>query len=130
MGTDGSKMSRKNPYYMSVNRRRELKYFCLQYKEWKRYLEHYHLRNDNNEWSDPTGEEATHRALCEAKIKLVEDTVRKTTREFDKYLFMAVTENLTDKQLITKYKLPLNKNDFQKMRQKFFYLLSQEKHMF
>lgn len=115
-------------YYISSYRLYELIYFCLQYPEYKKIVKDYNFNKLESEWEDPTGEEAVRHVLAARKMKLIEDTAYKTSREYGKFIFMAVTEDRSFNNLRTYYGMDLSRDKYYKLRDKFFYLLSQEKH--
>ena len=123
-------LSRKNPYYISKNRRLELKYFCLQYREWKSYLSDFYLRYGTDEFSDPTGEEAIRRKTLLENIALINEISKIAGGEISEYLFKAVTEDLSYVNLKTVYYIPCSKDYYYERYHKFWYLLSQKEHTF
>ena len=123
-------LSKKNPYYISKNRRLELKYFCLQYKEWRDYLKDYYLKYGTGEYDDPTGEEATKRTLYSQYIALIDEIAKISGGEISWYLFKSVTEDISFPTLKTKYEIPCGKDYFYTRYHKFWYLLSQKEHVF
>ena len=126
-----TKVSKKNKYYISENRRRELKYFCLQYPEWKAMLSHIDCKRiHQDEWSDPTGEEAIKRTELANKMKLVEDCCVAADPDTWRYILLSVTEDIPYKTLYTIHEIPCSRKYFTERRLRFFYILSQEKHTF
>lgn len=125
-----TKLSKKSPYYISKNRRLELKYFCLQYKEWKEYLKDYYLRYGTSEFSDPTAEEAMLRTIYIYNIDLVTQISKIAGGEISEYLFKAVTEDLSFVNLKTSLNIPCSKDYYYERYHKFWYLLSQKEHTF
>lgn len=123
-------LSKKSKYYISKNRRLELKYFCLQYKEWKEYLKEYYLRYGTSEFSDPTAEEAMLRTIYISNIDLVTQISKIAGGEISEYLFKAVTEDLSFVNLKTVLNIPCSKDYYYERYHKFWYLLSQKEHMF
>lgn len=65
-------LSKKNLYYIPKFKRLELKYFCLQYPEWKKFLASIGKRGSTDEFSDPTGEEAVRRVLYSRNIEAID----------------------------------------------------------
>lgn len=125
-----TELSRSNKYYISKNRRLELKYFCLQYKEWESYLREYYLRYGTTEFSDPTGEEAVKRVLYSKYMSLVNEISKIAGGEISEYLFKAVTEDLSYINLRTMHSIPCGKEFYYERYHKFWYLLSQKEHRF
>lgn len=72
-GLSMKKLSKKNPYALSKNRTLELKYYCLQYKEWEDEINEINLYLKGK---DPTGEIAVKMALLRENITLVDDSLR------------------------------------------------------
>ena len=85
-------LTEKNKYYLDEFREREIIYFCLQYRGWKRRMNIIDLRNSENEWADPTGEEAVERAMCSRNIKIVEEACRRVSPDEWKLLVLGVTD--------------------------------------
>ena len=125
-----TKLSKKSKYYISDFRRKELKYFCLQYKEWKEYLKDYYLRYGTNEFSDPTAEEAMLRTIYISNIDLINEISKIAGGEIWEYLFKAVTEDLSFVNLKTLHNIPCSKDYYYERYHKFWYLLSQKEHAF
>ena len=85
-------LSIKNPYYLEEFKEREIIYYCLQYRGWKKRLNVYNLRTSENEWSDPTGEEAVERTICERNMKIVENACKKVYEKEWELLLQGVTD--------------------------------------
>ena len=81
------KLSKKNPYALSKNRTLELKYFCLQYKEWEDEIAsiNLYLKGD-----DPTGELAVKLVGLRRNKDLVDHSLR-LAGDIDGVLFEGVT---------------------------------------
>lgn len=124
-----TKLSEKNKYYISENRRRELKYYCFQYLEWKEYLAWYDYKASCDEWSNPTQEMAIKRVECIENMTLIEKCCEEAAPEFSRYLLKAITrDHVTYATLaFDEDKIPCGERQFHKARQKFFYLLSRGK---
>ena len=125
-----TQLSKKNPYYISKFRRMELKYFCLQYPEWKKYLATIGKRGTSDEYSDPTGDEAVKRVIFSERLQQVERACMIAGSDIYKFLLMAVTEDLSYVNLRTMYDIPCSPDLFYDRYHKFWFVLSQEKHMF
>lgn len=123
------KLSEKNPYRLeSKFREYELIYFCLQYPEWKKRLATMRFKGSEDEWSDPTGDEATERALLKEKIALVEKVVLETAgSDLYIYLLKGITEGMPFTKLKTYLNMPCSSDRYFKLRHKAYFLLSQEK---
>ena len=119
-------LSTKNIYYIPKNRRLELKYMCLQYPEWKSYLSYVGKRGTSDEFSDPTGEEATKRVLFEKLVNVVEKSSRISGGDIYEYLLKAVTEDISYPTLYSLYGIPCGRDYFYERYHKFWFVLSQE----
>ena len=84
-----TKLAKSNPYYISDYRRKELKYFCLQYKEKISYLNSIEIGRGQTEWDDPTGETAIKRVIYERDIKIITETAKLSGEEIWEFLFKA-----------------------------------------
>ena len=125
-----TKLAKSNPYYISDYRRKELKYFCLQYKEKASYINSIEIGKGQTEWDDPTGEAAVKRVIYERDIKLIIETAKISGGEIWQYLFKAVTEDLSYVNLSTKYYIPCSRDYYYERYHKFWYLLSRKEQMF
>lgn len=131
-----TELSKNNEYYISKYRYMELKYFCLQYDEWKNeYQSMSYISSQNfpgvknrNTFSDFTGNAAVRRSYLAEKLKLVEQTAIDTDEELFPYLILAVTKGLTYNELYLMRNMPCGRTRYYKLYRKFFYLLSQKKH--
>lgn len=131
MGTNlRTGLSKSNPFYISKHRRLELTHFCLQYPEWENYLTNIKLAGICNEWSDPTSDEAIKRFIFASQMKLVEDCCLIAAPDIYKYMLIAVTKGKSFANLSTMYDMPCGRDYFYERYHKFFYILSQKKHMF
>ena len=131
MGTNlRTNLKKSNPYYISKHRRLELVHFCLQYPEWKEYLATIKNHGTQDEFSDPTGEEAVKRVLYSRNIDMVEKCCMLSGPDIYEYLLKSVTSGVSYVFLATKYSIPCSKDYFYSRFHKFWFILSQEKHMF
>ena len=132
-------VSRKNNYHISKHRFYELKHYCLQYDEWVDELRELDggFRTssiiafvDSTNTEDPVLEFITRKSELKEKI----DAIHKCAKEADlalwNYIVKAVTKDLSYTELKTLYGIPRGKNQYYESYRKFFFLLSQEKHMF
>ena len=85
-------LSERNPYHLDTYREREIIYFCLQYKGWKRKLNSIGMKGSSNEWSDPTSKEAIERVIFSKNVKIVEDACIKTYPEEWELLLQGITD--------------------------------------
>ena len=126
-------------YYISKHRYYELKHFCLQYNEWKEQIrsteEAIHGARsgfdgsalENIGFSDSTGNQAVRLAQLKEYCELVEKTVLSSEPSLARYLFMAVTRDISFPTLKTKYEIPCGKDMYYNRYRKFFWLLSQRR---
>ena len=85
-------LSESNPYHLETYREREIIYFCLQYRGWKKRLNIINLRKSNGEWSKPTEEEGDERVGCEEKMKIVENACKTVSPNEWELLLQGVTD--------------------------------------
>jgi len=134
-----SNLAKSNPYYIPHYRFLELKYFCLQYPDWvkerddllqesfpKIIYEKKEIQHVQNEGSI-VEDIAIKRAELDKKIKLVEETVMETDKEFATFLLIAVTTDKTYPYLNAKLGLPLSRTSFYDRYRRFYYLLSKRR---
>lgn len=129
-----SKISKKNPYYISKHRYLELKHFCLQYPEWKK--KYANLQNkispvalnltvctNVHEHSDKTAQIALESAYYHSCMELVEDAADNADCEIGDYIFKAVTEGRSYDYLKTMLSIPCGRDMYYNRYRKFFWLL-------
>ena len=123
-------LSKKNPYYISKYRYLELKYFCLQYKEFKdEYQDCIRKVSEGRgqvDYADPTGKAAIKRDQLLCKIKSIEDSAILAGEDLAGYILMSVTNDLTYSNLRLMHDIPCGKNLFYDKRHKFFWILSRK----
>lgn len=139
MGTDiRPEISKSKKYWISKHRYYELKHFCLQYNEWKKYVSYLEEMIDNvsnkikivDIKGSPVNqiEKLVERKLFfEDKIVLVERIARLTDREIGDYIFKAVTEGRSFNYLKNQLDIPCGKDMYYDRYRKFFWLLSKER---
>ena len=128
-------LSTKNKYWISKARYYELKYFCLQFDEWKtKYLNLGNIslpsiqsNKQSNDISAPTENVAILRTLYSNKMKLVIDTAKETDSELHEYILKAVTQELSFTYLSTIMSIPCSKGTYYDRYRKFFWLLDKKK---
>ena len=123
-----SKLSRKNRFYIDKNRYYELKYFCLQYDDWKRALTD--IQNtirtlpevyvQQSTVADVTAKMADARMYYQNRIDLIENAAKETSSDFWKYLVQAVTKGYTYNAL----DIPCCREVYYEMYREFFWRLS------
>lgn len=138
MGTDiRPELSKKNKYWIEKHRYYELKHFCLQYPIWKKaYLALTDLKSrpadmesfaKSNNLSDPTWKIAEARLYYESRMKMIEETARKTDETIGSYIVQAVTQGYSYDTLRVRFNIPCCKEVYYKLYRKFFLLLSHER---
>lgn len=126
-------LSKTNRWWLPRYRYLELRYFALQYPEWKRRYEELGsgvrsiatdiLRVNGSGIVDPTADIAIQRAILSDKMKLVEQTAIDADAELYNYIIKSVTENLTFVCLKGVYDMPCERDMFYDRRRKFYWLL-------
>lgn len=131
------RISLKNKYYIPEYRKRELRYFCLQYADWKHDVEV--LKGNvlkggsvvrlsyGGDRSDSVAEKAIRIAELEGYMKMVKDTCYEADSEIGNYIFVAVTQDLSYKNLCMMHGLPMCEQTYFERLHKFFYLLSKKR---
>ena len=119
-------------YNISPARYRELKYFCLQYEEWKAILNsdasalkavHISDMPGAHEISDSTVAIALKRAEVSEKCSLVEQSAIEAAPEIYEYIIKNVTQGI----LYEYMSVPCGRRQFYTARRKFFYILSKKR---
>ena len=120
---------------MSKYRYYELKYFALQYKEWKSEYARLGLilrsrrfennRVDGGELNDQTADIAIRRDILKRKMETVENA-SKELGEFGSYIFEAVTEDRGWLYMRDMYGLICTRAEWYHNYHLFFYILSQK----
>lgn len=125
-------ISKRSRWWIPKYRFLELKYFCLQYPEWKREAAELIRRNSGViqneikkqvEFSDPTGDMAIRLGCLNSKIALVEEIGFTVDKEIGEYVLKAVTEGVSFIKLKTLYEIPCERDMYYDRYRKFFYLL-------
>lgn len=123
---------RLEQYNISRMKYRELKYFCLQYPEWKHELAVYTdaLRAPvitdmpaAHNGSDSTANTALRRAEIENKCAAVEQAAQ----EANQYIATAIIKNVTEGTPYEYMNVPCGRRQFYDDRRKFFYYLSKKR---
>lgn len=109
-------------YDISKNRYRELKYFCLQYKEILDNIKRLRSQGIKEDY-DPTANIAVPLADYINASRLIEKTAFDTDREFGDVILKSVTEDVP----LSAITMPCSKDRIDDLRYKFFYLLSERK---
>lgn len=117
---------------LSKDRYLQLKYFCLQYPEWKQNLKNEcsTLRgskfNDgvhNKQNVDVVFDLAIRRNSWSQKCKVVESAAKDTDEVLGEYILKAVTENLSYTYLQTVLNIPCGKDLYYDKKKMFFEIL-------
>lgn len=127
-------LSKKNPYWISRYRYYELRYFCMQYNEWRQKYNELQMcmspgramfNNDNsNNISDKTASVAIQMAELRRKMELVEQSCIEADSELHSYIFQGVTRGYGYTYLQTVLGIPCTKDAYYDKYHKFFYILS------
>lgn len=135
MNKNRPELSPKNKYWISKYKYYEMRYFCLQYPEWKNIydcLDDTRLPSINNtihngDISNPTEELAITKTLYLDKIKMIEETVKETDEDLSEYLLKAVTQDLSYTYLSGVLNIPCSRGTYYDRYRKFFWLLSKKR---
>ena len=130
-------VSKKNSYWINNHRYHELKYFCLQYYQWKSAydnLDSYvtspavlEVYFNTSDISDPTAKVAESKLFFRDRMEMIEQTAIKADPDLAKWLIEGVTRGVSYTYLRTKLDIPCNRNDYYELYRKFFWLLSKER---
>jgi hypothetical protein len=123
-------------YGISQNRYRELKYFCLQYEEWKTQLQYsieavksiqISSMPGSHTVADTTAVLAIKRVELEKKCRLIEQTALEADCDIYQYILKAVTQDITFNYLQMMMDIPCGHNYFYKAKKRFYALLDKNK---
>lgn len=106
----------------------ELKHFCLQYQDWKDIYQRVKDDKYSNSKDDITARTAILKTDYGNAIKLIETTARATSQAYADYILESVTKDVSYSYLKDKG-LKCDKDAFDTLRGRFFYLLSLRKGM-
>jgi len=130
-------LSKKNRWYIDKHRYYELKYFCLQYRNWKKAyseLDGSTLRQPTHDihikrssLSDPTVGIAVAKVYYRDMIELVERTAEETDNLLNEYILKGVTEGVSYDYLFTVMEIPCGRETYYDRYRKFFWLLDKNK---
>ena len=122
-------------YNISRSRYRELYYFCLQYDERKKKMEE--LRYPSPPKSDgmprgsgisnPTERNGMMAACLSLENKVMEQAAVEASSDLHPWILKAAKYDLKFDYLHLCEGMPCGKNEFQKLRHKFYYILDQKK---
>ena len=130
-------ISKRKEEWIPKHRYYELKHFCLQYPEWKKYLANETFVRSNSlvkigddsqiEFIDSTGDLVIRIMEYTNNIELIESVCRSIDIYLWKYLLEAVTKNKSWNYLKYVKDIPCSRNRFYTMYRKFFYELDKRK---
>lgn len=136
MPTIKMELSKKNPYHLSKYRMYELKYFCLQYPEWKQEYNDLETRISQswngetvcqNALSRPVEELVLRREDLARRMRLVEESAQATDEVIGWYIFKAVTDGLSFTKVKMVYEIPCEADMWYNRWRKFFFILNSRK---
>ena len=120
-----------NEYNISKYRYRELKNFCLQYREKKMQLSSITLLGSAGTESNGKGSAISDRpandAIRIAEIKSDIDLIESCAKEVSDLLYEYLIANVVDEIPYERMSIPVGRRKFYETRRKFFYILSQRK---
>lgn len=131
-------ISKKRSYYISKHRYYELKHFCLQYHEWRNlvfsrggnFSKHFTFQgHKQSEFVDPTGDEVIFREEAQKNIDMVETAAKDADDSLADYILEAVTDGASYTYLRMVEDMPCSRDRFYICYHKFFWILSQLKHV-
>lgn len=125
-------VSKKNKYYISKYRYYELKYFCLQYPEWKRRVQELReqmqsasliFQKKQNAQSDIVSKNAIEIFSLERNISRIVAASKEADEYLWEYILLAVTEGVSYTYLKTALGMPCSKGMYYRRYRKFFKVL-------
>lgn len=136
MGTSiRATLSPTNKYWIDKHRYYELKHFCLQYPQWRKFYKaieglifpHAALGETprSKSISDFTAKQAVAKAYYADKIEMVEKAAEQADKDLSSYILKAVTEGLSYTYLKSKLEIPCGKDMYYDRYRKFFWILSE-----
>ena len=130
----GRKPSIRSPYYLPGNAYNLAQEYALNYNMWRAELSA--LRNQSKaiDYSkdkvqssgsyDPTEAAAIDIAELQSKLDKIDETLKEVSEGMDYYIKLAVCQEYTYRQLtMGRLKMPLNKNDFGRIKHHFYFEL-------
>lgn len=122
-------------YNISRSRYRELYYFCLQYDERKREMEELRYLSPPQDdgmprgggISNPTERVGMKIARLAMENDIMEQAAKEASPDLCYWILEAAKYDLKFDFLHLREGMPCGKNEFQKMRHKFYYILDQKK---
>ena len=129
-------LSSNSKWWLPKYRYLELRYFALQYPEWKKKYAELEgvvglasrgtdiLRVNASKIADRTAEIAIQRKILSDYIRMVEQAAIEAEPELYSYILKAVTEGTTFVVLKSLYGIPCERDMFYDRRRKFYWVLS------
>lgn len=119
-------------YYLPKYEYKTVVSFCLQYPELKKKLRNFDgfhsIVNDgmphSNNISDPTANDALIRLEIQAKIDLIENTIRKETGILYQWMIQGITDEQVTYDMLRAQGMPLNRNEYSLIRRKVYFEIS------
>lgn len=125
-----TKISKKNEYWISNYRHYELKYFCLQYPEYKRicdsfngYVKHNFSSARSSNISNPTEKAVEIREYYNRKINIIEKAAGLTDPILGNYILIGITNGFSYDKIKARLNIPCGKDVYYKLCHKYFYIL-------
>lgn len=108
-------------------RKKELEYFCLQYGDYKKELANINYAKGTSEWDDPTYEEVIYRERLQKNIEVIDETMHQVCSDIlCPYMYRCICKGEKYEYL----EIPCGRRQFYDLRDEFYIVLSQKKHMF
>ena len=130
-----SELSKKNPYWIDRKRYNELRYFCLQYPDWKKMYDSIDLIPSNQlkeiitsvEFSNPTYIHAEARDWYRSRMKTVETSALLADNFLKDFILLCVTEGRSYDYLKARLNIPCCRDNFYSTYRKFFWILDKKR---
>lgn len=126
-----AELSKRNKYYISKYRYYELKYFCLQYFDYKRKSNNFDSFSKANteavhtcKISNPTERCSEFREKYIFKMKAIERASASTDPILKDYILIGITGNLSYEKLKARTNIPCSKGVYYELYHRFFYMLN------
>lgn len=130
----GRKPSQRSIYYLPANAYKLAQEYALNYDMWSAELRSLCNQSKAIDYSkdkiqtscdyDPTEEAAIDIAELRSKLDKIDRTISEVSEGLDDYIRLAVCYDYTYRQLtMGRLKMPLNKNDFGRIKHHFYYEL-------
>lgn len=127
-------MSKKNPYWIEKNRKKELMYFCRQYPIWQKALaaitglqqrpEDLEVFVQSGQCSDPTAKAVEAREKYNHLINMVKEAAITTDEELADYIIYGACFGMSYDELWTFHKIPCCRQKYYELYAKFFWVLN------